>query len=64
MNGDPKTTEERIEFLNAEYDRWRHGEMASPGLSPNSERYALRMRVRCAEIDQEIAQLKSEGARA
>jgi hypothetical protein len=59
MKALPKTTEERIEFLNAEYDRWRHGEMASSGLSPNGERYALRMRLRCAEIDREIAQLRS-----
>lgn len=57
-----KAMEERnrkkeIEFRLAEIDAWRSGAKASPGQSPNSERYALSMRERIKEHAKRLNEL-------
>lgn len=46
-----------IEFRLSEIDAWRRGEKASPGQSPNSERYALSMRERIKEHAKRLNEL-------
>ena len=43
-----------LDRLQDDYQAWRFGDRASAGCPADGERYALRMRLACVEIDRKI----------